>query len=196
MTKPVKSEQYYRVCKSLYDSYAFRTLSHKALALLHHMLIQFNGGNNGNISATLSIMKSFGWSSSATLSSAIKELLEHGLLKKTRQGGMGAMKQCSLYAFTHLPVSENMRKGVKSGNATHEYRTYSGHTSSKLNLPGGKIAVICSTDGSPISKALIRNLNCADLEYESGSPDTDSDFVLWGSETIQNMNKRQLHQTH
>ena len=103
MTKSGSNEHHYRVYRSLYSSLAFRTLSHKSVALFHHLLTQFNGGNNGNISATLNMMKHFGWASSATLSSAIKELQAHGLIIKTRQGGMGAMKQCSLYAFAHLP---------------------------------------------------------------------------------------------
>ncbi len=100
MVKPViKQEHHYRVYRSVYDSYAFRSLNFKAVALFHHMLTKFNGSNIGNISATLSMMKHFGWASSATLASAIKELLDHGFIMKTRQGGMGAIKQCSLYAF-------------------------------------------------------------------------------------------------
>lgn len=163
----IKQEHYYRVQRSIYDSYAFRSLNFKAVALFHHMLTKFNGGNNGNISATLSMMKHFGWSSSATLSSAMKELLEHGLIKKTRQGGMGAMKQCSLYAFTHLPVAENARLRIKGEQASHDYRSF---------------------EGSTKKKSLVRKLNGADSKSKSVSPLIDSDIVGWHSETIQNMN--------
>lgn len=162
-----KQDHYYRVQRSIYTSYAFRSLSFKSCTLYHHMLTKFNGGNNGNISATLSIMKHFGWASSATLSCAIKELLEHGFIKKTRQSGMGAMKQCSLYAFTHLPIAENTRLRIKGELATHEYRNF---------------------EGSIKKKSLVRKLNRADSKYESVSPLIDSDFVGWHSETIQNMN--------
>lgn len=162
-----KQEHYYRVQRSIYESYAYRSLSFKSLALYHHMLTKFNGGNNGNISATLSMMKHFGWSSSATLSSAIKELSEHGFIKKTRQGGMGAMKQCSLYAFTHLPVAENARLRIKGEQASHDYKSFEGKTK---------------------KKSLVRKLNGADSKAESVSPTIDSDFVGWHSETIQNMN--------
>ncbi|MGA7178747.1 MAG: hypothetical protein WBX11_04055 [Thiobacillaceae bacterium] len=160
-------ERYYMVKKSVYESFAYRSLSFKALALFHHLLTQFNGGNNGNISATLSMMKHFGWASSATLSSAIKELLEHGFIRKTRQGGMGAMKQCSLYAFTHLPVAENARLGIKGGPATHDYREFVGTTK---------------------KKSLVRKVNGVGADIEAERPLTDSDFAGWASKSVQIQN--------
>lgn len=163
----IKQEHYYRVQKSIYDSYAFRSLNFKATALYHHMLTMFNGGNNGNLSATLSMMKHFGWSSSATLSSAIKELLEHGLIKKTRQGGMGAIKQCSLYAFTHLPVTENARLRIKGEQASHDYKSFVGSTK---------------------KKSLVLKLNGTDSKSKSANPIIDSDSVGWHTGTIQNLN--------
>lgn len=176
-TKPT-TERYYRVPVSVYGSFAFRSLSFKAQALFHHMLTQINGGNNGNISATLSMMKHHGWASSATLSSAIKELIEHGLIKKTRQGGMGAMKQCSLYAFTHLPVAENTRLGIKGSPATHEYKVFTAKPLTKAK-PAKK-------------KSLVRKLNCTDSETESERPDTDSVSAVWGSKSVQNLNTENM----
>jgi hypothetical protein len=178
MTMKTTTERYYRVPISIYGSLAFRSLSFKAQALFHHLLTQFNGGNNGSISATLSMLKRLGWASSATLSSAIKELLEHGLIKKTRQGGMGAMKQCSLYAFTHLPVAENARLGIEGGPATHEYKTFTGTASTKA--------------GPARKKSLVRKLKGSGSKSEPEHPATDSDSVMWVCKSVRDVNTGKL----
>lgn len=85
------------------SSEAYRTLSAQAVKLLNDVCFQFRGANNGDLAVTWSLMQQRGWKSRDTLRKALVELLEHGLLELTRQGGR---HKCSLYAVTWLPIDE------------------------------------------------------------------------------------------
>lgn len=87
---------------------AYLSLRPSAVKLLVDVAGQFNGKNNGDLAACMSIMKSKGWNSSATLTKARNELLNSGLIEITRQGGMNAGP--SLYAVTWRPIDECLRK--------------------------------------------------------------------------------------
>ncbi|NOS74922.1 MAG: hypothetical protein HOP36_10390 [Methyloglobulus sp.] len=76
-------------------------LTHKAAHLLDNLIAQFNGQNNGDLSAAPKIMKLFGWSSQGSVYGALIELLALGFIEQTRQGGRN---QCSLYAVTWLAI--------------------------------------------------------------------------------------------
>lgn len=81
----------------------YAELSFKARALLIELLNQYNGSNNGDLSAPYSTMKHRGFKSKGTLENAIKELLATGFIKQTRQGGRN---KCSLYASSFYPIDE------------------------------------------------------------------------------------------
>lgn len=81
-----------------------KQLSAKALKLLIDLGAQFNGRNNGDLCATLSMMRLRGWNSNDTLTKAKKELLERNLILETKQGGLGIGP--SLYAVTWQPIHE------------------------------------------------------------------------------------------
>jgi len=76
---------------------AFKTLSPRATKLFLDIGSQYRGYNNGDLAATLRMMKERGWNSSDQLSKAKNELVERGLIMITRQGGMNL---CTLYALT------------------------------------------------------------------------------------------------
>jgi hypothetical protein len=78
-------------------------LSHMAAHLLDNLTAQFNGTNNGDLSAAPKIMKLYGWNSQGSLHKALAELLAFGFIEQTRQGGKN---QCSLYAVTWLPIDD------------------------------------------------------------------------------------------
>ena len=86
-----------RLPRPVYNSDNFRRLSPSAVKLLIDISIQYNGGNNGDLQASLNPMKSRGWNSSSTLNRARQELVYYGFIELTRQGGLGC---CSLYAIT------------------------------------------------------------------------------------------------
>lgn len=78
-------------------------LSHMAAHLLDNLTAQFNGSNNGDLSAAPKIMKLYGWNSQGSLHKALAELLALGFIEQTRQGGRN---QCSLYAITWQPIND------------------------------------------------------------------------------------------
>jgi hypothetical protein len=78
-------------------------LSHMAAHLLDNLTAQFNGTNNGDLSAAPKIMKLYGWNSQGSIHKALAELLALGFIEQTRQGGKN---QCSLYAVTWHPIDE------------------------------------------------------------------------------------------
>ena len=78
-------------------------LSPNAKVLLVEFCYLYNGGNNGDLSATFSTLQKRGWRSKGTLSRAIKELRNIGWIILARQGGKN---QCSLYAITFKAIDD------------------------------------------------------------------------------------------
>lgn len=89
-------------CKNKTPSPA-SVLSHKAAHLLDNLIAQYDGKNNGDLSAAPKIMKLYGWNSQGSVYGALIELLALGFIEQTRQGGRN---QCSLYAVTWLAIDE------------------------------------------------------------------------------------------
>lgn len=78
-------------------------LSHMAAHLLDNLVAQFNGNNNGDLTAAPKTMKLYGWTSQGSVHSALTELLANGFIELTRQGGRN---KCSLYALTWMAIDE------------------------------------------------------------------------------------------
>lgn len=78
-------------------------LTHKAAHLLDNLTAQYDGKNNGDLSAAPKIMRLYGWSSQGSIYEALVELLGNGFIEQTRQGGKN---QCSLYAVTWIAIDE------------------------------------------------------------------------------------------
>lgn len=95
----------------VHDSPAYQGCGFAAKALLRELQRQYNGKNNGDLTAAYSIMRERGFSSKGTLHSALKELLDRGLIEQTRQGGRN---KCSLYALTWEPINECLTKDGKN----------------------------------------------------------------------------------
>lgn len=71
--------------------------------LLLELARQYNGSNNGDLSAPWSQLKDRGWKSKGTLNKALKTLLRFGFIELTRQGGK---HRCALYALTWLDIHD------------------------------------------------------------------------------------------
>ena len=84
-------------------------LSPNAKVLLIEFCYLYNGGNNGDLSATFSTLQKRGWRSKGTLARSIKELRETGWIILARQGGKN---HCSLYALTFQAIDECKGKHV------------------------------------------------------------------------------------
>ena len=89
-------------------SNAYKSLGAWDRTLLIELILQYNGKNNGDLSAPYSFMKTRGFNSSGTLSNASKELEKKGLIEITkfpRKTGTN-FEMTKLVALTWLPIDE------------------------------------------------------------------------------------------
>lgn len=89
------------------DSDDYRSLSGSAMKVLMCLLRQYNGRNNGDLSAPFSLAHIWGVGSKSTLSKALKELQECDMIICTREGRF--LKPggcCALYAVSWKPINE------------------------------------------------------------------------------------------
>lgn len=85
------------------DSPNWRACGGSAIKLLCDLARQYRGCNNGDLGASMTILKPKGWTSPETVHYALQELRHYGLIVQTRQGGLHAP---SLYALTWHAIDE------------------------------------------------------------------------------------------
>ena len=95
----------------------YRCLSSSARSLLIDIASQYNGKNNGDLSAAWKIMKPKGWRSEATLDRAKKELLAAEFIAQTRQGRLPNL--CTLYGVTWMALNPNSKLDVGPNGFPH-----------------------------------------------------------------------------
>lgn len=95
---------FFNLPKAMLNDPDYIALPHRAKSLLNDLGAQFNGRNNGDLCASITLMKKRGWKSRDQLSKAIKELLALNWIEQTRQGGLNMGP--TLYAFTWQPIHE------------------------------------------------------------------------------------------
>ncbi len=172
-----------RVYCSLLDSTAWRTLGWSARALFVDLRATVTGTNNGNLAATLSLLKHRGWTSSSTLSSAIYELRALGFLAVTREGGLRqGTRVPTLYRFTDLDVYEQPKVEVASCKATHDYARSKSLAEARAMLAAGvaelrakgkakqKAAKLPVRRLNPIDSKSAAETRFIDSEPEQGDP--------------------------
>lgn len=116
------------------DSAAFMSLHHWVRALYVDMRRQYNGRNNGDICAADGNLGQYGWAHSS-IHKGLKILVAHGLIEKSRQGGIGSMSRTpTLYAFTDGPIVANPAKGIRFAQASWAFRNFIPQTAD----PSGK----------------------------------------------------------
>jgi len=114
-----------RLYWELFDSNAWRALTHADIRIYLALRRKLLGSNNGDINATLKGLKHAGITSSSTLSNALHRLEALGFIKKTRQGGIAhGGKLCSLYRFTDVETKEFPKQGVKAIRPTNEWKNF------------------------------------------------------------------------
>jgi hypothetical protein len=113
-----------RLPLDLLEHESFRTLTPRATKLLIDIAAQYNGHNNGDLCAPLSLMRKRRWNSSDQLFKARKELLDRRLILTSRQGGLS---KCSLFALTWFQIDECKGKlDIKSTDtAPHPWKDWS-----------------------------------------------------------------------
>lgn len=79
----------------------YATLSANAVRLLLELLRQYNGYNNGDLSATFSVLKKRGFGSKGTIAKVLQELEQRGFLICTRSWKfLNPGGRCALFAVT------------------------------------------------------------------------------------------------
>ena len=103
-SKAITYPGYLNLHRPLLDCDDFISLKGNSIKLLIDIAQQYNGYNNGDLCASLSIMKKRGWNSNQQLSKALKELIDKNLIMQTKQGGLNIGP--NLYAITWQPIDD------------------------------------------------------------------------------------------
>lgn len=105
MSKGKKYEPAAYIPNKLIDSPAYASLKHSSTRLLLIIARQYNGRNNGRLQAAFSYCRPRGFGSQNTLADAIKDLISHGFIVRTRNRGVANGKNIwAYYALTwHKP---------------------------------------------------------------------------------------------
>lgn len=106
-TTKAKRESFAGIPRVVMDHPDFINLPGNAVKLLLELARQYRGSNNGDLTASWSIMKNRGFKSKATLDKALKVLLGSKLITLTRVGRFtnpGGV--CALYALSWIEIHE------------------------------------------------------------------------------------------
>ena len=96
-------ERFVGIPHSAYSSPLFVALSPWSIKLLVDLGAQYNGRNNGDLAAAITLMKPRGWNSETTLNKAKKQLLAAGFIIEMRKGKRP--NTCSLFALAWRPLN-------------------------------------------------------------------------------------------
>lgn len=77
----------------------YRNLRHAARSLLFDIAAQYNRSNNGKLVCCAKYLRPLGWSSNDTISRALVELKQSGLLIETRKGMMPPYSRAAWFAL-------------------------------------------------------------------------------------------------
>jgi hypothetical protein len=120
-----KNARYAGIPHFVMESESYYRSSGNALKLLLELVKQYNGQNNGDLSAAFSVLKRRGWRSKKTLARCIAELIERGLVVKTREGWFSNPGgRCALYALTWPCIDECAGKDLELGPTRGPYRSF------------------------------------------------------------------------
>lgn len=119
---------------AIFDTPEYASLEFRARALLTEFALQFNGSNNGYLTATYGRLRTRGFTSKDQLQKALRELINTGWVVVTRQGGRNYP---SLYALTYRGVDYGeFSLDVRPGPPINAWRS-AGHAPSEAPLAHG-----------------------------------------------------------
>lgn len=109
--------------KALMNLDDFRSLPPSALKVLIVLGHQYNGYNNGDLSASHNTLKEWGGMAESTLSKSLKILQDKNLIVKTRTNYKGkAGARCALYALTWNAINDCKDKNLELEPTTKPIR--------------------------------------------------------------------------
>ena len=94
--------------KSIWACDNYKNLSLIARSLLLEIAMQYNGKNNGDLTACYSDLNKRGWASNTTIKKHLNELLHYGFIVCVQKGGIncGSKQRPNLYALTWLQIDK------------------------------------------------------------------------------------------
>ena len=126
MAKKLK-EPFLSIPVAAIDSPAFRDLSNSGARMLLIVCRQHNGSNNGLLQACHSYAEVRGIGSKATVRHAVKDLIDHGFLFRTRShGNKHGGNIPAKYAVTFYPMApkEKTRELFLNGYIADKWKTW------------------------------------------------------------------------
>lgn len=171
--------RYARLYHDVCNTPAWAVLGPSAKALYVDLLMTYNGSNNGDLSASLGDLKHRGWRSSATLASAIYELMALGFLVRTRAGGVErGSRVCSLYGFSDLPIHANPKLGIEAAQPSHGYRLFTSRALAERALREGvdrlRAEAIERKEQASGKKSTLQKLKRTRSDFEAVEPFSSS----------------------
>jgi len=110
----VSGPKHFQTQNRMVQSPGHRALSFVARTVLQELCAQYNGRNNGDLSATRTMAEEWGIGSDNTLRKALKELESAGWIIQTRSSLFSRHgARCALYALGWLPINECEGKGLE-----------------------------------------------------------------------------------
>ncbi len=136
--KPLRAKTphpYAQLEHRIIDSEAFANLSGSGIRLLTLLIRQITyANNNGHLQATWTYCRKHGFNSQNTLASAIKELIAHGFVYRSRSRGPN--KRWARYALTWMPLSKDTEKLFLQGFTRDAWKCWQKHPQkSEEHLP-------------------------------------------------------------
>lgn len=115
-SKRKASAPFFRLERRIVQSPKHRALSFVARVVLQELMVQYNGMNNGDLSATRTMAKEWGIGAPVTLQKALKELEEAGWIVQTRTSVFSKHgSRCALYGLSWIPIDECPGKDLEIG---------------------------------------------------------------------------------
>lgn len=137
---------YAAIPHAVLDGAAFKGARYPAKALLHDLIRQHSGNNNGHLHLSFSWLEGRCWKSRDVIQRARAELIERGLLIQTRQGGLNI--GASRYALTWLSISNFVGLDIRG----KDYHPGAWNLMDKLPLSKNANAVPLNGKGNTASR--------------------------------------------
>ena len=110
----LKTKPFAMMLWTMGQSAPYRSLSFTARGVLMELHMQYNGSNNGDLSATRTMAKEWGVSSPNILQKALCALLDGGWIIQSRSGMFSRHgSRCALYALSWYAIDECPGKGLE-----------------------------------------------------------------------------------
>ena len=174
------TEAHVRITIKILQSPVFIALPPNAVKLYIDMISFLRGTNNGNISATMTVLKHRGWNSPATLAKSLRQLEAVGLIAKTREtiGVHRGSKLCNLYRFTDRETYAQPKLHIQAHKETHDYLKFKTLTEAKKAIKG-------ASETTPKKKTTQQKLQLNDTNSVALTQinDTDSEVTTPPSTT-------------